>query len=227
VGVPFERLLRCYRRTVDFDGTIRQVPGPQTISSLLGTGATVIVNRFDRADISVNQLITRLRADRATDVCANAYLSASESQSFGWHDDDHDVLVLQLAGTKRWEFAPADPNGSAPERLGTAVELAAGDALFVPRGVAHAVSTTSSDPSLHLSVALFPLTVDQVVESAVRQVAKQEGLGVDLAHLNQAERSAVLASALDEARALLEGLPLVPKDAEENDVDPLSGDEAM
>lgn len=59
---------------------------------------------------------------------ANLYLS-SEGVGVGEHVDGHEVIVVQLAGRKRWQIAAGD--GSLD------VDLAPGSALFVPRLTRH------------------------------------------------------------------------------------------
>jgi ribosomal protein L16 Arg81 hydroxylase len=92
----------------------------------------------------------------------NAYLSHGASEGFGAHWDDHDVLVVQVVGTKRWELhepvEPAPVRGRSPEEVGGArpwatVDLEPGDVLALPRGWGHRVLGTSTW-SVHLTAPL-------------------------------------------------------------------------
>lgn len=99
---------------------------------------------------------------------ANAYLTPSYSQGFGAHYDDHCVLVLQLEGSKHWVVAP--PNQLLPVNRCMEVisdqtvadplleiELAQGDALYVPRGFVH-FARCGDMASLHLTLGIRAVT---------------------------------------------------------------------
>jgi cupin superfamily protein len=91
------------------------------------------------------------------------------------HYDDHDLLVVQLRGTKRWYASskPAELNNTwkgipegAPE-LGPhhTADVRPGDLLYLPRGTLHSVD--SDNESLHLSIGFTPLTLREAVIGAL------------------------------------------------------------
>ena len=97
-------------------------------------------------------------------VQANAYSTPSGSQGFGVHHDTHDVLVLQVAGQKRWKLY--DPLLELPlkhQRYSSSLGdhgaptddlvLRAGDTLYLPRGWLHEAETSATD-SLHLTIGV-------------------------------------------------------------------------
>jgi hypothetical protein len=101
-------------------------------------------------------------------VQANAYWTPRGSQGFAVHHDTHDVLVLQVAGEKRWLLY--DPLLELPlkhQRWSTALgdpgeptgdlTLRAGDTLYLPRGWLHEAETSATD-SLHLTVGITAYT---------------------------------------------------------------------
>ena len=101
-------------------------------------------------------------------VQANAYYTPRGSQGFAVHHDTHDVLVLQVAGEKRWKLY--DPLLELPlkhqrysaalgERgpLADDIVLGAGDTLYLPRGWLHEAETSESD-SLHLTIGITAYT---------------------------------------------------------------------
>jgi hypothetical protein len=84
------------------------------------------------------------------------------------HHDTHDVLVLQVAGEKRWLLY--DPLLELPlkhQRYSSALGehgepaddlvLGAGDTLYLPRGWLHQAETSASD-SLHLTIGITAYT---------------------------------------------------------------------
>ncbi len=96
------------------------------------------------------------------------------------HYDDHDLLIVQLRGTKRWYVSnkPSElPNpwkGIPPDHMldlgpHTTIDLIPGDMLYLPRGTLHTVDSDTA--SLHLAVGFTPLTVRDVVQAALDHLA--------------------------------------------------------
>jgi len=91
------------------------------------------------------------------------------------HHDDHDLIVAQLRGEKRWYISkkPTELTNAwrgipgAPQELGPheTVDVRPGDLLYLPRGTLHSVD--SATPSLHLAVGFTPLTVREVLIAAL------------------------------------------------------------
>jgi hypothetical protein len=91
------------------------------------------------------------------------------------HYDDHDLIVVQLRGTKRWYIStkptllPNPWRGLSEETpdLGPheTVDVSPGDVLYLPRGTYHSVD--SSTESLHLAIGFTPLTVRDAMIAAL------------------------------------------------------------
>lgn len=91
------------------------------------------------------------------------------------HYDDHDLIVVQLHGTKRWYVANRPSalfntwkgvSGNPPD-LGTheVVDLAPGDLMYLPRGTFHTVD--SDTESVHLAIGFTPLTLREAIIAAL------------------------------------------------------------
>jgi ribosomal protein L16 Arg81 hydroxylase len=99
-------------------------------------------------------------------VGANLYLTPPCSQAFPPHFDDHEVVILQLEGSKRWKifehsahFPPTRqteriPSSALPKVI-SEINLTAGQAMYIPMGAIHEAKT-SGEYSLHLTLSLFP-----------------------------------------------------------------------
>jgi hypothetical protein len=91
------------------------------------------------------------------------------------HYDDHDLIVVQLRGDKRWYISSKPPHlpnawGSLTEEapdLGphAVVDVRPGDMLYLPRGTYHSVD--SETESLHLAIGFTPLTVREAAIAAL------------------------------------------------------------
>ena len=117
---------------------------------------------------------------RALELLIQGPVSASAFWSRGGmrapvHYDDHDLIVVQLQGTKRWYVAtrPSDlfntwrgVSGNPPD-LGAheVVDLAPGDLMYLPRGTFHTVD--SDTESVHLAIGFTPLTLREAIIAAL------------------------------------------------------------
>lgn len=143
----------------------RLMPGP--IFDALAQGATLVVDAIDELDHSIGHLAYGLEQSLHERVEVNAYATWGETPGSPLHWDDHEVLVVQLSGTKHWEIykptraypladdveQPEIPTGSPHMRL----DLEPGEMLHVPRGWWHLV-VGSGGPCLHLTVGVRQAT---------------------------------------------------------------------
>ncbi|MGH3620375.1 MAG: JmjC domain-containing protein [Sciscionella sp.] len=80
-------------------------------------------------------------------VQVNIYLTTGDAAGFDLHWDDHDVIIVQLAGEKTWEvrglsrpvpmFRDAVPNYEPSEEIVWAGVMNTGDMMHIPRGYWH------------------------------------------------------------------------------------------
>jgi ribosomal protein L16 Arg81 hydroxylase len=134
-------------------------------------GYTVVVDGIEQYVRTIGTLARALEVELNFPVQVNAYLTPPESSGLVPHYDDHDVLILQLQGSKTWhlyEGADRPPReiqrdsdkAVALESLPapTDLRLEPGDVLYVPRGRVHEAET-HSETSVHLTVGIHAPTV--------------------------------------------------------------------
>ncbi|PRY01586.1 cupin domain-containing protein [Allonocardiopsis opalescens] len=154
---------QAYRRMPDWNR-----PVPQLVHERLRAGATLVLDAIDEMHPPINDTAAGLEAWLGTRVQVNAYASWTAQEGFGLHWDDHDVIVVQVAGRKRWRIhgitrvAPLHSdlefdNGVAPDPIDE-LTMEAGDILHVPRGCWHAAAASEGEPSLHLTCGLNTTT---------------------------------------------------------------------
>ncbi|AWZ03617.1 MULTISPECIES: cupin domain-containing protein [unclassified Streptomyces] len=156
-------VLRTNRRGVSW-----YQPQPTEFHARLAEGASLVIDAIDQIHPPVRAAAAGLERFFRTPVQANAYASWTSEEGFGTHWDDHDVVVLQLEGSKRWKIygptrqAPAWRDVEAPEApTGEPIAdivLTPGDLLYLPRGWWHAVSADQGTASLHLTFGLATQT---------------------------------------------------------------------
>lgn len=139
------------------------------IRAELDAGYTIICNNIEKYLRPMSTLTHGVEVELNFPTHVNAYVTPPASTGFLPHYDHHDVLVLQVQGSKTWHFYgdepvaghlmqqmhEVDPAG-LPEP--TSVHLAAGDTLYLPRGRVHSAETTS-ESSVHLTVGIHVPTV--------------------------------------------------------------------
>jgi hypothetical protein len=113
------------------------------IAAHLADGATVVLQALHRTWLPLARFCRSLERATSHPVQANAYLSPAGARGLARHCDEHDVLVLQVLGTKAWEV----------DGLGS-FELRVGDVLYIPAGTHHAAAA-DREPTLHLTIGLL------------------------------------------------------------------------
>jgi ribosomal protein L16 Arg81 hydroxylase len=144
-------------------------------------GYTIVLDGVERHVRTVAALSQSIEVELNFPVQVNAYLSPPGSQGLVAHYDDHDVLILQIQGSKIWhvyegaDIPPRDmqrdrENAVATEGLPPPIDvnLQAGDVLYLPRGKVHEAETIA-EPSLHLTVGVHAPTAFTLAVGALYQ----------------------------------------------------------
>jgi hypothetical protein len=150
VRCPIEEWSRVEKGARD----IHRVAVPEKLLSLYTSGATLILNQAHGALQALDSTCRILTEELGFPTQTNIYITPRGSTGFSKHSDEHDVLVLQIAGSKYWEVYP--PEGPAVE-----IDLQSGDLLYVPRGMLHAARCREED-SIHITLGLLPVYAFQL-----------------------------------------------------------------
>lgn len=140
-------------------------------------GSTVNLAYMDTMIPALTELCRGLESAFSHPFQANIYLTPPGNQGAKVHYDTHDVFVLQVSGSKRWKtygapvelplrnqnFDPAIHRAGEPQLQ---FELAAGDAVYIPRGHLHEAIATST-VSLHITVGILAYTWTDFLLEAV------------------------------------------------------------
>lgn len=135
------------------------------LHELLKQNASVVMNGAQFLSPGVLRIARQMEMALNQKVNVNGYMTFGPGGAFAVHYDPHDVLVLQVYGTKHW-FIYEDPEPSPtlyekarakkPEDRPVAFEtiLQPGDALYVPRGFYHRAAVTDTN-SVHLTFGMM------------------------------------------------------------------------
>jgi ribosomal protein L16 Arg81 hydroxylase len=152
------------------------------VADLHRNGATIILQQAHQLDPNLGRLCRGLEHVFCCHMQTNLYLTPPSAQGFKTHYDNHDVLVIQIAGEKAWRLynKPVDTpyrgeefhsGEHKPGEIQAAFVLNAGDCAYVPRGMMHDASTSGDGPSLHITVGLISRTWADLMLEAVSEVA--------------------------------------------------------
>ncbi|WP_405913035.1 cupin domain-containing protein [Streptomyces sp. NBC_00963] len=120
------------------------------LGDLLRDGATLVLDQSNVFDPTMEAACRAMQWWSREHVQANVYLTTNDASGFDLHWDDHDVLIVQLAGEKQWEvrntsrpapmFRDAERNDTPSEEIVWTGTMKAGDVMHIPRGYWHAAT---------------------------------------------------------------------------------------
>ncbi len=170
--------------------TVWQRLHPAELHERLTEGASLVIDAVDELHPAVGNAAMELEQWLRTGVQTNLYASWTAREGFGVHWDDHDVVVAQVDGSKRWKIygptrtapmykdteEPEDP----PEKPLTEIVMRPGDLLYLPRGWWHSVAASEGEHSLHLTFGIQTTTGAQLVSWLSDELRRKEVLRLDL-----------------------------------------------
>lgn len=145
-------------------------------------GFTIVADGVERHVRAIASLAHSIEADLNFPVQVNAYATPPGSRGLVPHYDDHDVLILQIGGSKVWHLhggvripphemqrrdKAVTPDGRVPP---TELRLEAGDVLYLPRGLVHAAEA-DAEPSVHLTVGVHAPTAVELAIGALHSLS--------------------------------------------------------
>ncbi|MDX2993364.1 ribosomal protein uL16 3-hydroxylase [Streptomyces scabiei] len=163
---------------------------PAELHARLKEGASLALDSVDELHPPIARLCEAIERELRTRVQANLYASWSATEGFGVHWDDHDTVIVQLEGAKRWRiygttrlfplYRDIEDPGEAPTEPVADLVLWPGDVLYVPRGVWHAVSADQGTRSLHVTCGLQTHTATDLMAWVSEQLLTHEDWRRDL-----------------------------------------------
>ncbi|MEM9317694.1 MAG: cupin domain-containing protein [Pseudomonadota bacterium] len=157
---------------------------PVRVARDFAAGGTVILRALHERLPALARFTRSLEATLSARVQTNIYLTPAHQQGFRAHFDTHDVLILQIEGTKEWRIydspvsLPLPDQGYTPGSVQIGAEtdrfvLSPGDVAYIPRGLAHDAVATGTR-SLHITTGLMFRTWADVAAEALRVAAHDD-----------------------------------------------------
>lgn len=152
---------------------------------LFNEGNSIVIQASQHQMPKLYRAISILERELAMEVNANIYITPSNSQGFHPHFDTHEVLVLQITGTKHWNIYDIPIEAPLQEHKLTEAQKAAyrdgepahritlqeGDLLYVPRGVVHDAFCTG-ELSIHITFGLTTMVKMEILHRLVGKLAE-------------------------------------------------------
>jgi hypothetical protein len=190
----------------------------EALHGLCDQGMSLVLNSVEKRVPAIAALNAMVERHFRARVATNAYVSFQAESAFPPHFDDHNVLVLQVHGSKRWFLHGQPyryplvndrfPHPKDPGPVEAEILMEPGDLLFVPRGDVH-WAEVAGPSSLHLTLTVQP-TRGRDLLRWLGTVAEREEIGrEDINPLEGPEAQAGRAERLRTMlRALADGLDL-------------------
>lgn len=195
------------------DGMCAERAASGTTARAMDDGHTLVFDGIDLRLPEVGRLSERFERIFDCQVNVNAYASLRSHRSFGAHWDDHEVVILQLLGRKRWQVH--SPLTLSPHQAihdsatsGDVVwdgVIEPGTVLHLPRGWGHDV-TGLNELTVHLTITIPRWSVLGLIQASLAHLHDLEGgvAIVDGSHRETTpeihELTALLASAMQPQR---------------------------
>lgn len=145
-------------------------------------GSTIVLNSVNEHLEALRGLEYAIHADLSAGVEMNAYLTpGGMKQGFTPHYDTHDVIVLQVHGSKSWRLygmpVPAPLPMATVEYpdvpVEAEIELEQGDLLYLPRGTMHA-ATSGERSSAHLTIGVHRPYWHSLIQDALLELTAKD-----------------------------------------------------
>ncbi len=145
---------------------------------------TIVIDAIEERHEGLMRLCRSLDNNQGFNPQGGIFLTPPGNWGFSPHYDTHDVFVIQMHGSKKWNLygAPAQlPLKSqrwrtpeeGPGEITHGFTLEAGDMLYLPRGTVHAGASTD-EASMHLTIAVNPVLWADLIMGAVRSVVEND-----------------------------------------------------
>jgi hypothetical protein len=127
------------------------------LGRLIESGVTAVLDSTNTFDPTMEIACRALQWWSGELVKVNTYLTTADAAGFELHWDDHDVIVVQLAGSKSWQvrgasrvapmFRDAEPTTEPLDEILWSGTMSAGDVMHIPRGFWHQATRTDRSES--------------------------------------------------------------------------------
>ncbi len=145
-------------------------------------GATITLTDIHRSINKISTFSLLIERELGFPIQVNMYITPPNAQGFSPHFDLHDVIVLQICGTKNWHIYNTPISFPTKNQTNTnykveepssEISVSPGDFLYIPRGLVHDAKSTN-DVSAHITIGLLTYKNIDILTELARIVEKDE-----------------------------------------------------
>lgn len=218
-----ETTREAHRGRLEIDPKVdtTQPIGPE-LEDLVAQGGPLIIGAINKINPAIESLARTIAKGLGSFVGVNAYLSPPRKDALDLHYDDHDVIVLQLAGEKLWTLGKRVARGVARSKFFRADQdalkaraiaqdtfhsfaIGPGDLLYLPRGLFHR-ATARHDVSIHLSFGIRRPTGLDFADLVMQRLIADVGVREYAPRLNAKTSDAEVLIYLDQLRDRIQSI---------------------
>jgi ribosomal protein L16 Arg81 hydroxylase len=145
------------------------------LSSLLDKGVSLIFNQLEKHVPALRALCNDITRRTSEQTSAAAVVTSGQGGALRRHCDDEDLIIIQVAGTKRWQVFGPCVGAERPPKGPPVFDrvLRPGDILFLPAEQWHHCQN-GPHRSLHVSILFYPPTGRHLMSMLVAQLLSDE-----------------------------------------------------
>lgn len=174
-GVPLENWTRPHP---NLSG--EHLVDTERLFALIVQGYSVRLNGVHHKIPNLRDFCIALETDLQMPTHANLYITPTGQPALSPHYDTHDIFVLQLNGTKTWNFygrpviSPSEQQPFTSQDLtlpppSKTIDVRPGDLIYLPRGLVHSAET-SQGVSVHLALGLKAPLLGDVAQAIAHRL---------------------------------------------------------
>jgi ribosomal protein L16 Arg81 hydroxylase len=152
--------------------------GIEAVLNDMRSGGTLVLDQLHNREPKLNLLCRALAPEFGHRFQTNLYLTPPHGKGFSPHWDNHDVFILQTAGSKHWKIErerrllpeKGQSMGDEGRELHGQVQsftLKQGDLIYIPRGFVHAAEC-GSEPSLHITLGVTAVFLEDLLSAIIK-----------------------------------------------------------
>lgn len=160
------------------------VKGLEAVLADMREGCTLILDQLHKKNPKMGKLCRTLGPEFGHPFQSNLYLTPPNGKGFRPHWDNHDVFILQIVGSKKWQiekerriypFKEENMGLDGREIRGETLSftLNQGDLIYIPRGFVHAAES-GDGPSLHITLGLTAIFFEDLLHAVITAAVKRD-----------------------------------------------------
>ncbi len=160
------------------------VKGLEAVLADMREGCTLVLDQLHKKDPKLGLLCRALAPDFGHPFQSNLYLTPPHGKGFTPHWDNHDVFILQVVGSKKWQIEkerrvyPTKTENMGLEGRELRGELLSftldqGDLIYIPRGFVHAAES-GAEASLHITLGLTGIFLEDFLYATIQAAIQRD-----------------------------------------------------